>query len=232
MNDAALAGNLVLAPSTTFAELRERPRFWFPLLLLMASSTLLVIWYYSLVDIKWLTDAMFSGNERLANMPEDQKARMMTAMSRNGMLISAAVSTLIALPAVCAVQALYYLLAGKVAGIAFSYRHWFTMSAWCALPAVLGVVAGAAVLLTESSPMQISPTQLQVLSLNELFFHIPMTGKGAALLGTISLITPLSWALLTICVKTWTNRSWLSSATFALLPSVVIYGVWAIIAFK
>lgn len=232
MKDAALAGNLILSPSATFAELRERPRFWFPLLVLIASSTLLVIWYYSMVDIDWLKDMMFSANENFAKMPEDQRARMMGAMSRNSMLFSAVVSTLLVVPAMCAVQALYFLLAGKVAGIALSYRHWFTMAAWCALPAVIGAVAGAAVLLSESSPMQILPTQLQVLSLNELFFQRPMAAKGATLLSTFSLLTPLSWALLTICVKTWSGKSWLSSATFALLPSVVIYGTWALIAFR
>jgi hypothetical protein len=232
MNDTALAWNLVTAPSTTFSELRERPRFWFPLVLLTVASAALTFWYYNVVDIPWLRDLMISGNERLANMPAEARARMSAAMSRNGMLIGSVVSNLVILPAVYALQAVYYLVAGKVAGISLSFKHWFTMATWSSLPALIAILAGAAYLSTESSPLQVGPTQLQVLSLNELFFHIPMSGRGATLLGSLTLITPWAWALSTICVRTWTHRSWLSSATFALLPSVVVYGCWAVIAFK
>ena len=106
------------------------------------------------------------------------------------------------------------------------------MSAWTALPALVSVLASAAALLTESSPMQIDPMQLQVLSLNELFFRIPMGQPGSALLNTLTLIAPWSWALTIICIRVWTQRSWAYSATFALLPSVIFYGGWALIAFR
>ena len=56
MNNLALAGALATAPSTAFAELRERPRFWFPLLLVVLTTAAIVYWYYSIVDIEWLKD--------------------------------------------------------------------------------------------------------------------------------------------------------------------------------
>ena len=46
MNNLELSVALATAPSSAFAELRERPRFWFPLLLLVADhrrSQLLVL---------------------------------------------------------------------------------------------------------------------------------------------------------------------------------------------
>ena len=52
---------LPLLPAA-FAELRERPRFWFPLLLLVATTAALNYWYFSMVDIEWFKDAMFGNN--------------------------------------------------------------------------------------------------------------------------------------------------------------------------
>jgi hypothetical protein len=232
MNDIALTGLLATAPSTAFGELREKPRFWFPLIALIVATVAVQLWYFSLVDVPWLADHLMSGNERMANLPADARDRFLKAMTRNTMMWSSLISVAIVLPVVCAVQALYYLLAGKIAGVQQSFKHWFAMTTWCAMPALLASLVSLVVLLTESSPLQMGPEQLQVLSLNELFFHRPMNAPGATLLGSLSLVAPLAWALTTICVHVWTQRSWTFSATFALLPSVVFYGGWALIAFR
>ncbi|HYM36375.1 MAG TPA: hypothetical protein VET48_13330, partial [Steroidobacteraceae bacterium] len=67
MNNTALLTALITSPSAAFAELRERPRFWLPLIVLTLASAGLIVWYYGLVDISWLIDRVFSSNERVAN---------------------------------------------------------------------------------------------------------------------------------------------------------------------
>jgi len=62
MNNIALTVALATAPSTAFAELRERPRFWFPLLLVVFTTAGLNYWYYGIVDIEWLKDVILSNN--------------------------------------------------------------------------------------------------------------------------------------------------------------------------
>ena len=42
MNNLALAGTLATAPAAAYAELRERPRFWFPLLLITLTTAAMV----------------------------------------------------------------------------------------------------------------------------------------------------------------------------------------------
>ena len=51
MNNLALSAALATAPSSAFVELRERPRFWFPLLLVVLTTVALNYWYFSVVDI-------------------------------------------------------------------------------------------------------------------------------------------------------------------------------------
>lgn len=97
------------------------------------------------------------------------------------------------------------------------------------MPSLLGVVASAALLLATDTN-QIDAGALAALSLNELFFHVPMAGKGYTLLTTLTLLQPWMWWLTALGVRVWTGRSWTFSAIFALLPVVVGYGAWAIIS--
>jgi len=231
MNNLALSVALATAPSTAFAELRERPRFWFPLLLLVASTVAIIYWYYSTVDIEWLKDAMFSNNPDVLKLPEAERAARMAMLSRNTLLWSSVIGTVFVLPIVFLLSALYLLLAAKVTKLPQGFKHWFAFSCWTALPILLSTVV-AAIFLIISDTAQVSPGVLQPLSLDELLLHRPFGSPGQSLLASLSIPSVLSWILMIIGVRVWSQRSWAFSAIFILLPVVVLYGIWAFVAFR
>jgi len=229
MNNVALTVALATAPSSAFAELRERPKFWFPLLLIVVSTAAIAGWYYNVVDIDWLKDLMFGNNP---NIPEAQRAAAMGFVTRTTMLWSSVVGTFIAMPIVFVVMALYWFLAAKVTRLAPGYKHWFAFTCWTALPLLIGNVVAAIMLLISDSP-QINPSVMQGgLSLNELVFNLPQGAPGQNILGSLSIPTFLSCALTIIGVHVWSQRSWLFSTIFALLPVVLFYGIWSLIEFR
>jgi hypothetical protein len=232
MNNITLAGLFITSPSTAFAELRERPRFLFPLIALIIATAIVTGWYYSVVDFEWLKDHLFSGNKRMQAMPDADRARAMGMMSRKMMLSSGVIGTAIGLPMVLALQAAYCMLAGKITNVQKSFLHWFSLLSWSNIPVLAGAVAGMALLVTQSSPVQINPSELQMLSLNELFFHLAPSEPGYGLFSTLSLLSLWSWGLAIIGVHSWSNRSWTFSAVFVLLPFVLIYGTWAFFALQ
>ena len=59
-----------------------------------------------------------------------------------------------------------------------------------------------------------------------------MGSPGHALFESLTIPAVLSWILMIIGVRTWSQRSWAFSAIFILLPVVVIYGIWAFFAFR
>jgi hypothetical protein len=105
------------------------------------------------------------------------------------------------------------------------------MACWTSLTGLLGFVV-AAILLIMSDTNQIAPGVTTALSLNELVFHKPMGSPGQGLLDAISIPSLLSWGLMIIGVRTWTQRSWGFSAAFVLVPIVVIFAIWAFITFS
>ena len=231
MNNIELTVALATAPSTAFAELRERPRFWFPLLLVVLTTAGLTFWYYSVVDIEWLKDVMYSNNPDIQALPEDKRAAAMNMLGRNTMRWASLVSLLIVMPVVMLLGALYLWLAAKVTRLPQGFKHWFSLGCWSSLPMLLGT-AVAAIMLILSETSQITPGILQPLSLNELLLHRPIGSPGQTLFESLSIPTFLCFALTIIGIRVWSQRSWAFSATVALLPWVVIYGLWAFFAFR
>jgi hypothetical protein len=231
MNNIQLTVALATAPSTAFNDQRERPRYWFPLLVVVFVSTAMVVWYYSYVDIDWLKDAIFANNPKFLQMPEADRAKALAMMGRGPMLWGSAVGAMIAIPVFFLLNALYCLLAAKVTKLPQGFKHWFSLTCWTALPVVLGSIVGAIMLLMSSNP-QVAPGILQPLSVNELITHLPIGSPGQGMLDSLGIPGFLSWALMVIGVHTWSQRSWLFSVIFVFIPVVLLYGIWAAVAFK
>lgn len=231
MNDLAVATALATSPTSAFTELRERPRFWFPLVIVVLATAVIVAWYYSVVDIEWLKDALYSNNPDFMKMPEAQRTQAMAFVGRKMMLISGVVGTCMGLPFFYLLNSLYMLLAAKVTKVQYGLKHWFTLTSWSALPALLGALLAAIFLLIRDND-QIGPGVLQPLGLNELLFHLPLGSKAQTYLDALNIPGMLSWVLAIIGVRTWTQRSWLFSAIFVLLPAVLLFGIWGFFAFR
>jgi len=231
MNNVALAAALATSPSTAFAELRERPRYWFPLVLITVASTVMVCWYYSTVDFEWLKDLMFSNNPKFQALPEAQRTATLSGFTRTMMSWGSAIGTLIFIPVWYLLQSLYLLLAAKVTKLPQGFKHWFALSCWTALPLLLGTVV-AAIMLLMSDNSQVSPSVLTALSLNELVFHYPWGSPAQGILDALTIPAFLSWALMIMGVHSWSQRSWAFSGIFILLPIVAVYGIWAFFALR
>lgn len=233
MNNLAVAQALVFEPRKAFAELDARPRFWWPLLVLALSNAVLTYWYTSIVDLEWLTHEQMSNSAFGANMTDDEIGRLarQAAEQQGFRAVLGACAALLGLPLVMLLVGLYYLLAGKVTRVERSFRHWYSLVTWTALPQVLVVIPAAFVLATASSA-QIPQQALQPLSLNELFFHLAPGDSGFALLSNVSVLNFVSLYLGTVAVQLWSGRSWQFSFLFNALPLLVIIGVWALFALR
>jgi hypothetical protein len=231
MNNISLAGLFVTSPSAAYSELDQRPRFLFPLIALALATAIVTTWYYVIVDFEWFKDYIFSANNRVQEMPAAEREKMMSVMSLKIIAGSGVISAVLGLPMIFAIQAAYFLLAGKVTNVQKSFMHWFALVCWSNVPTFIGLLAAVGMLLTEGSGAQIGPEALQVLSLNDMFFHTKMGDPGFRLYSSLTIFSLWGWGLAIYGVRQWSNRSWLFSSMFVLLPFIVIYGLVAAFAF-
>jgi hypothetical protein len=215
----------VTSPSKAFAALKETPLFALPMWLLILCTAGTLALYYAGVDLAWMQDQMATQ----AKLSPDQAAAF--RISRPVILWGSVIGVVVSLMVVQLISALYFTVAGNITNVRYSFRHWFAFTWWIGTPQILGAIpALLLLLLTDTS--QLDASALNPLSLNELVFQRKLGEPGYTFLTSIGLIHIAVWWLSVVGVKVWSGRSTLFCVVFALLPSVLIYGIWALFAFR
>jgi hypothetical protein len=211
-------------PGRAFAMLEPKRHIWMPMALLIVSSVILMTWYFNVVDIAWLVDQM------LASIKDVEQREAGKGMMNRGFLqITSTLGAVVAYPFIFAVSALYFLIAGKVINKEISFETGLALSAWASVPGLLlfplGVIA-----ITMASAGQVSFSELNPLSLNQLVFHYEMGHPMTTLLDSISLVSIWGAVLSVIGFQVWTKVPRSTAITVVAIPYAVVYAIWFAIA--
>ncbi len=217
---------LILNPTTAFQSLKEKPSFWFPLIVISVLTAATFVWFYSIVDFAWLRDQILSSGSQYEKMTAAQREQASGMVSKNVMMWSTVIGAVVALPIFRLLEALYYLLVGKLTRLEVTFKQWFALACWSGFPAILAVALMWVVILLRTNG-QITPDALSILSLNELIFHVPLGHKWHSLLSSVTILNPYVWWLTIVGVKVFTQRSTTYSAVMVIMPLVLIYAGWA-----
>lgn len=217
--------NMFVAPSRTFRNLKERPVIAFPLILLLAASIILWIWYYQTVDFRWLVDRLVKSST--SAVPPEQRAAVAAATSQ----LTPGLLTVISIITACGallisslVMSVYLLIVSVVRDDQIGFESWFSLVLWASLPSLVGVLAIAARLLLAPGH-RVATDQVNPLSLG--FFGLVTDARFKTLLGSLDLTSLCTWALVIVGYRLWTGRSLSQSAAVVLAPIIVIYACWA-----
>jgi hypothetical protein len=221
--------NIFLEPGKVFAELKEKPTFMLPLILVTLATIAMTLMYFMKVDSAWFIDhtLMAGGKEMSAAEIAQAKSFMPSAKT---MGIIGAVTAPIGIAFFTLLFALYYFVAGKVTGTAIGFKHGVSLASWCSMPMLLGTIV-AIVGVFMMSP-QTSLESLNLTNLDPLLLQLPADSPWKRLASSFSLLNFWSIFLAALGWKTWGKTSWAEAITVAIIPSVLIYGVmaaWALV---
>ncbi len=221
--------NIFLEPSKVFAELKEKPTFVQPLILISVAMVAMTAMYFMKVDSAWFIDhALLAGGKEMSAAEMAQAKSFMPGAKMMGII--SAVTTPIGILIVTLLMALYYFVAGKVTGSATGFKHGMSLASWSSMPMLLGaIVALVGVLLM--SP-QTSMESLMLTNLDPLLLQLPIDSPWKRLASSFSLLNFWSIFLTVTGWKIWGKTSWAEAITVAIIPSVLIYGamaLWALI---
>lgn len=224
----ASLGNIFLEPKKALRDIRAHGRWiWYPLLITIALSVLLTVWYFSTVDMNWLgqqTLAQLSGK----NLSADQQQTILNSLTRSRFLTFGVIGAVVVTIILWLLQALYYFFAAKIGGYEEqAYGQWFSFSVWTSFPNIIATIAAGITYIFSSA--QTAFTSLDVTSLNTLIFHLPPTAKLAGVAGSVHLTTFWALGLMTVGFALWTRKSLGKSATIVLAPWIIIYAIWIIV---
>jgi hypothetical protein len=219
--------DIVASPGKALDEIKQHTAWlWWPLLINMLLACGLFIYYYGWVDFSWLVD------ETIRQIPAENRAESADAI-RNFMQPGRSTwTTVIAIVVVSfivfTIQATYFHLVNKLTtGSDIGFGKWFSFSVWTAFVGVFGTLAGLAMILMADSN-QLTTQDLAVLSMNSLFVHAPAGDPWFTWASSLTLINFWTFFLMSIGYARWTGASIVKSTIIALLPWVLIFGIWAL----
>ncbi len=214
--------NFIIEPSPTFARLKDKPRAWVPLLVLIVLTLAITWWYVATLDFAWFREHMLAAR---GTVKPEERAALAQFLTPNRMLWSTVIGIMLGTPVMYALTAVYYLLAGKVMGAGIGFGKWFGFAAWTSIPRLLALPLMALQIATSGGRLTMEDANM--VSLNYLLLHLPLSNPWASFASNLDLTSLWTMALAAIGLKAWTGRSTAACTFAAVLPYVLVYGIWA-----
>jgi hypothetical protein len=206
-----------------FDALKEQPRVWFPIIVLVVAYTAVNFAYLYSVDLPWFMEAqMQAAGNQLTEAQREQAAARASSVSPAVYAVIGSVSTSGFVLLVMFLTALYYTGVSFVAHDGIKLKQWFALVAWCTLPTVLGAVAQVVNILATDSRFMLQD-EINPLSFGNLL-SIDRTGASVVqriLLG-IDLTAVWGIVLTVLGYQAWTKSSIVKSVAVVLGPLALI----------
>lgn len=221
--------DIIAAPTKALDEVRDHVSWlWVPLGLVIALSIASIVTYFLWVDFDWLIDQSVAEAMRAGADPSAE-AGIRGFMQQGTMIAVSVVSILVITLLIYVLQSAYLHLVNKVTGNPeLRFGQWFALSAWSAFPMVFQALS-TFVLMAVTSGRQLGQHELSPLSLQSLLLRAEAGSGWAAWGSSITLISFWSIGLLALGIMRWTGASALKAIIIAAVPSVLVFGIWALV---
>lgn len=221
--------DIVAAPGRALDEIKTHT-YWlgWPLVITFAVACGMFVYYYNWVDFPWLVE------ETIRQAPAESRAESADAirqfMDPGRSTWTTVVAIVIFGLIIYLIQASYLHLANKlITGAEIGFGQWFSFSIWTGFVSIFGNLA-ALVMMFMADSNQLATHSLQVLSFNSLFLHASPGDPLFTWASSLTLINIWTWVLMSIGYARWTGADLVKSTVIAVLPWVLIFGVWAVMA--
>ncbi len=220
--------DIFVAPKSVFDNLLGNGKWaWLSLLLIIAVLVGSKIAFFSGMSSDWIVEQQLAQAGEMTASEAAQAREGMTMMAEYTGIISSIAGSIIFV-ILTALSAAYYMVISNVAATKtpeFSFGNWFTFAVWTQMPTIINTI-GFIVLFAGANTADLPLTLGSYASVNQLFLsYVP----GDALFNwaeTLNLFLIWGIALAAIGFNRCCDMSAAKSLFFAVLPSLVIFGVW------
>ena len=218
---------IFLEPGRLFAELKDRPNFWVPLLLSIGLTVVMTLMYFGKVDGDWFADYQLAASGKELSASEMAQAKKMMPSAHALGYIGAVVGAL-SIAVLTVVVALYYLLAARIVGASVSFRQGLSLTAWSGVPTLLGLIVAIIGIfgMGPETPLE----SLMLTQVDPLLVQLPLDHRWSSLAKQFSLLSLWSIYLAALGWRSWGRTGWAQALTVASIPYLLIYGGMAVFA--
>jgi len=218
--------DIFTAPSQAYRNIRGSGGN--PLLLLgqLLLAALAFYLFYQGMSAEWLVEQQLLHAGELTPA-ELETTRAVMAQTAPYTAIIAAVSGPLMLLLMTAILAGYLHLISKISGD-FRYQDWFGFSVWSQMPMQLNTIGLILLVLFSETPNMPLATA-NYASLNQLLLQLPIGAPFYTWAETLNLFMFWQIAITAIGLKQWCNFGNGKATLLAALPTLLVFGIWALL---
>ena len=223
--------DIFISPSKAFNGLKEAKGWSFVAFILLAGILAASMFaFYNKADPQFLIDQQVAAASVDATIAEQKMIRQSMEQTIDMQVWFAIFGGIIGLAVINALMAGYYLFVSKQDPEAnYGYGAWYGFGIWTMMPMIISSL-GLLILVLTASTDQISQTLFNYASINQLLIGLEIGHPFYTLLESLNIFSIWSIFIAAIGLKSWTNFTFNKALLFAALPSIVIYGIWTVIA--
>ena len=223
--------DIFISPSKAFNGLKEAKGWSFVAFILLAGILAASMFaFYNKADPQFLIDQQVAAASVDATIAEQKMIRQSMEQTIDMQVWFAIFGGIIGLAVINALMAGYYLFVSKQDPEAnYGYGAWYGFGVWTMMPMIISSL-GLLILVLTASTDQISQTLFNYASINQLLIGLEIGHPFYTLLESLNIFSIWGIFIAAIGLKCWTNFTFNKALLFAALPSIVIYGIWTVIA--
>lgn len=223
--------DIFISPSKAFNGLKEAKGWSFVAFILLAGIIAASMFaFYNKADPQFLIDQQVAAASVDATIAEQKMIRQSMEQTIDMQVWFAMFGGIIGLAVINALMAGYYLFVSKQDPEAnYGYGAWYGFGVWTMMPMIISSL-GLLILVLTASTDQISQTLFNYASINQLLIGLEIGHPFYTLLESLNIFSIWGIFIAAIGLKSWTNFTFNKALLFAALPSIVIYGIWTVIA--
>jgi|TARA_Y100000034_G_scaffold134540_1_gene203246 hypothetical protein len=223
--------DIFISPSKAFNGLKEAKGWSFVAFILLAGILAASMFaFYNKADPQFLIDQQVAAASVDATIAEQKMIRQSMEQTIDMQVWFAMFGGIIGLAVINALMAGYYLFVSKQDPEAnYGYGAWYGFGVWTMMPMIISSL-GLLILVLTASTDQISQTLFNYASINQLLIGLEIGHPFYTLLESLNIFSIWGIFIAAIGLKSWTNFTFNKALLFAALPSIVIYGIWTVIA--
>ncbi|MCQ8883723.1 YIP1 family protein [Pseudoalteromonas shioyasakiensis] len=223
--------DIFISPSKAFNGLKEAKGWSFVAFILLAGILAASMFaFYNKADPQFLIDQQVAAASVDATIAEQKMIRQSMEQTIDMQVWFAIFGGIIGLAVINALMAGYYLFVSKQDPEAnYGYGAWYGFGIWTMMPMIISSL-GLLILVLTASTDQISQSLFNYASINQLLIGLEIGHPFYTLLESLNIFSIWGIFIAAIGLKSWTNFTFNKALLFAALPSIVIYGIWTVIA--
>ncbi len=223
--------DIFISPNKAFNGLKEAKGWSFVAFILLAGILAASMFaFYNKADPQYLIDQQVAVASVDATIAEQKMIRQSMEQTIDLQVWFAMFGGIIGLAVINALMAGYYLFVSKQDPEAnYGYGAWYGFGVWTMMPMIISSL-GLLILVLTASTDQISQSLFNYASINQLLIGLEIGHPFYTLLESLNIFSIWGIFIAAIGLKSWTNFTFNKALLFAALPSIVIYGIWTVIA--